>query len=200
MFIELTDHLRCPADHEESYLVLLPSAMNGREVVSGELGCPVCGRVFRVSDGIADLRIAAPVAGEHSAGHSALDADGLHALLGLSGPGGYLVLVGSPGGLWQELLERTPGVAPVVISPPSGLASEYPVSLVEAERIPLKTRSMRGVALGAGFGDNAGWVAEAARVILPGLRVVGEGPPPEVPELDLLASTEGVWVAARNSH
>ena len=24
MFIELTDHLRCPEDHEESFLVLLP--------------------------------------------------------------------------------------------------------------------------------------------------------------------------------
>jgi hypothetical protein len=24
MFIELTDHFRCPADHDESFLVLLP--------------------------------------------------------------------------------------------------------------------------------------------------------------------------------
>ena len=43
MFIELTDHLRCPADHEEAFLVLLPDQMDGRAVRGGALGCPVCG-------------------------------------------------------------------------------------------------------------------------------------------------------------
>ena len=38
MFIELTDHLRCPADHAESYLVLLPDRMDGRSVREGRLG------------------------------------------------------------------------------------------------------------------------------------------------------------------
>src|SRR2546421_743598 len=55
MFIELTDHLRCPADHEEQFLVLLPDRMEGRSVLSGELGCPVCGRVVRVEEGVADF-------------------------------------------------------------------------------------------------------------------------------------------------
>jgi hypothetical protein len=41
MFIELTDHLRCPADHAESYLVLLPEEMRERSVRTGRLGCPV---------------------------------------------------------------------------------------------------------------------------------------------------------------
>jgi hypothetical protein len=27
LFIELTDHLRCPNDHDESFLVLLPDLM-----------------------------------------------------------------------------------------------------------------------------------------------------------------------------
>ena len=55
MFIELTDHLRCPADHEESYLVLLPDRMDGRSVREGRLGCPVCGRTYRLANGILDL-------------------------------------------------------------------------------------------------------------------------------------------------
>ena len=45
MFIELTDHLRCPADHEESYLVLLPDEIRERSVRAGRLGCPVGGGV-----------------------------------------------------------------------------------------------------------------------------------------------------------
>ena len=55
MFIELTDHLRCPADHEESYLVLLPDRMEERSVREGRLGCPVCGRTYTLADGILDL-------------------------------------------------------------------------------------------------------------------------------------------------
>ena len=51
MFIELTDHLRCPADHTESYLVLLPDEMQDRSVRTGRLGCPVCGRTYVLTDG-----------------------------------------------------------------------------------------------------------------------------------------------------
>ena len=54
MFIELTDHLRCPADHDESFLVLLPDRMEGRSVRTGHLGCPVCGRTFQLADGVLD--------------------------------------------------------------------------------------------------------------------------------------------------
>ncbi len=91
MFIELTDHLRCPADHDESFLVLLPDSMEGRSVRTGQLGCPVCGRTFQLADGVFDTGDA-PRAGCGSG--SALDADALTALVGLSGPGGYLALVG----------------------------------------------------------------------------------------------------------
>ena len=48
MFIELTDHLRCPADHDESFLVLLPLDLAGRDVVQGTLGCPVCQREYAI--------------------------------------------------------------------------------------------------------------------------------------------------------
>jgi len=44
MYIELTDHLRCPENHEERFLVLLPDRVEDRSVRTGQLGCPVCGR------------------------------------------------------------------------------------------------------------------------------------------------------------
>jgi hypothetical protein len=68
------------------------------------------------------------------------------------------------------------------------------VSLVRAGRLPLKSRSMRGVVLGPPFGQEEAWVRDAARVVLPGLRVVGEGPVPPASVIDLLASAGGVWV------
>ena len=51
MHIELTDHLRCPREHAEAFLVLLPDRMDQRRVVAGHLGCPVCGWSTAWTDG-----------------------------------------------------------------------------------------------------------------------------------------------------
>jgi uncharacterized protein YbaR (Trm112 family) len=190
MFIELTDHLRCPNDHNESFLVLLPGTMEGRSVRTGDLGCPVCGRTFQLEDGMFDTgdAPASDVMG------SVLDADALTALVGLSGPGGYLTLVGAAGSLWREVAERNSGVALVAINPPGPIVDDSGVSVIRSARLPLKTGSMRGVVLSRPFADDPHWVREAARVVLSGLRVVGEGSDPPSEIIELLASAEGVWV------
>ncbi|MGH7630716.1 MAG: hypothetical protein ACREOF_15290 [Gemmatimonadales bacterium] len=192
MFIELTDHLRCPRDHDEAYLVLLPDEIVGRAVRSGQLGCPVCGMTFPVTDGAAEL-------GDGPAASApALPAHAMHAFLGLTGPGGYVVLAGSAADGWRALSELNPGVALVAVNPTPEIADAAPVlSVVRAPILPLKARSMRGVVLGGTLGSDPHWVADAARVTLPGLRVVGWGPEPDVPGLDLVASADGCWVAAR---
>lgn len=190
MFIELTDHLRCPEEHEESFLVLLPDKMDGRSVITGRLGCPVCGRTFELDDGVLKLGDAP----ESPTGESRLDAEGLRALAGLHGPGGYFALVGPLGSLAQEMLEVNPGVSLVAVNPPAAVLDAPGVSVIRSTRIPLKTRSMRGVALGRPFADDPRWLGEAARVVLPGLRIVGEGADPPGDLIELMASAEGVWV------
>lgn len=190
MFIELTDHLRCPADHDESYLVLLPEQIDARSVVAGALGCPICGRTYQVQDGIALL-------GEPpftSNSETTLDPAGLTALVGLSGPGGYLALVGSAASLWFEVRELSPGVGLVLINPPEDVRDAPGLSVIRSSRIPLKSRSMRGVVLGARYGDDTYWVDEASRVILPGLRVVGVGAEPVSQTVELMASAGQAWV------
>jgi uncharacterized protein YbaR (Trm112 family) len=194
MFIELTDHLRCPADHEESFLVLLPDRVEGRSVLAGQLGCPVCGRTFELRDGILDLG-GAPDWAEKS--DSVLDAEAVTALTGLHGPGGYLTLVGGVASLWREVAESNPGVALVAVNPAAGVSNAPGISVLRAGRIPLKSGAMRGVVLGKTFGGSADWVSEAARVVLPGLRVVGEGPDPSPAVIDVMASADGVWVGTK---
>jgi uncharacterized protein YbaR (Trm112 family) len=190
MFIELTDHLRCPADHAESYLVLLPDEMRERSVRTGRLGCPVCGRTYTLSDGVLDLG-----GGETKLPESTLlTPDALTALVGLSGPGGYLVLVGKPAGDWREVAQLNRGVGLVAVNPPSEVVDEPGISVIKAGALPLKSRSMRGVVLGSPFGDDPGWVGEAARVVLPGLRVAGEGVVPDGTSVELLAAAGGAWV------
>ena len=190
MFIELTDHLRCPSEHDESFLVLLPDIMEGRSVRTGHLGCPVCGRTFQLVDGVLDTGDA-PAS---SAARSVLDAEGLTAMAGLSGPGGYLTLVGSAGALWDEVAALNPGVALVAVNPPPNVPDTPELSVIRGARLPIKSGSMRGVVLSRPFGGDPHWVAEAVRVVLPGLRVVGEGHDPLADIVELLASAEGVWV------
>jgi hypothetical protein len=193
MFIELTDHLRCPADHDESFLVMLPGTMEGRSVRTGHLGCPVCGRTFELVDGVLDVGGQPAPVGQGSA----LDAEGVTALVGLHGPGGYLTLVGPPASLWREVAALNPGVALVAVNPPADVADTEGISVVRGGRLPIKSGSMRGVVLGRPFADDPHWIREAARVVLPGLRVVGEGKDPSPDLIELLASAEGVWVGAR---
>lgn len=193
MFIELTDHLRCPAEHEESYLVLLPGTMSERSVQTGELGCPVCSRTYRVADGIVDFGGAST----DEPPQSALDADAVLALTGLSGPGGYLALVGGVARAHAEIGASLPGVGLVGINPPRSLRDVPGFSILRGGTIPLRSSSMRGVVLGPGFGSAAHWVREALRVTLAGLRVVGEGTEPDLGDLELLATAGGCWVGSK---
>jgi uncharacterized protein YbaR (Trm112 family) len=190
MFIELTDHLRCPADHEESYLVLLPDEMRERSVRAGRLGCPVCGRIHEVKEGVLDLGGGDTALPETTI----LTPEALTALVGLSGPGGYMVLVGRPAMAWREVAKRNPGVGLVAVNPPAQVEDEPGVSVLRSGRLPLKSRSVRGVVLGSPFGGDPRWVGEAGRVVLPGLRVAGEGPVPDPNSLELMAAAGGAWV------
>jgi uncharacterized protein YbaR (Trm112 family) len=196
MFIELTDHLRCPADHDEAFLVLLPDQLAGRSVRSGTLGCPVCDRRFTLRDGVLDTGDAPPARDGTQAGKLAPEA--LIPLVGLSGPGGYLVLVGPPAAAWREVAAMLPGVGLVAVNPPDEVVDEEGISVLRGGRLALKSNSMRGVVLGPPYGGQASWVAEAVRVVLPGLRVVGEGPDPSPELVDLMASAGGVWVGTRH--
>ena len=189
MFIELTDHLACPADHEEQFLVLLPGRMEERRVVTGDLGCPVCGRIVGIQEGIADFGDAEP-----SVGSTNLTAEALEAFFGLSGPGGYLALVGGVGSLADELSPRIPGVRFVLVNPPAGAPDTERSSVLRAPRLPLKTGSMRGIAVGADFAADPAWILDAARALLPGLRLVAEGGEPPARRIELMGRVGDVWV------
>ena len=190
VFIELTDHLRCPANHPEQYLVLLPEKMDGRRVETGELGCPVCGRVTRIAEGIADFGDATA-----SPGRTGLTAEAVATFLGLSGPGGYVALIGGVSALTPELSSLLPHVGLVLVNPPEQM-QDAAAGILRAARLPLKASSMRGVVVGADLAGESDWLSDAAAVVLPGLRVVAEGgEPPQ--SLELLARSPECWVGKR---
>lgn len=188
MFIELTDHLRCTEPHEERFLVLLPDVMDGRRVRSGVLGCPVCNREVRIDDGVADFGGQAP-----SAGETALTAAAIAALLGLDGPGGYVALLGAAGRAAEPLAALLPGIRWVLVNPPSGLVASDDGSVLRAERMPIKERSMRAAVVAADHGA-PDWVTAALDAVLPGNRAVVEAPVPAREGATILAEAGGVAV------
>lgn len=194
MFIELTDHLRCPADHPEAYLVLLPDRTEGRDVQAGHLGCPICGWNTDFTNGEVDFGGGVPAVGT-----TAFTAEAIQAFLGLGGPGGYVALAGNATEVAGSLAEALKGIHLVLVNPRTNLAPGIHASSVRSSLIPLQTGSMRGVALGADVAGMDAWVREALRVTLPGLRVIGEGKPPEVSGLELLATGGNAWVGRKES-
>jgi uncharacterized protein YbaR (Trm112 family) len=192
VFIELADHLRCPADHPEAFLVLLPERMEGRQVREGLLGCPVCRAEYRIEGGL--LSFGASAAISPPPGGTVPAAPALQALLGLEGPGGYVAIVGDAGEAAAGLGALLEGVHLVLVNPPPSVSAPPFASRVLAPRFPVKARSMRGVVVGWPESAEARWVMEAAGAALPGRHVIGRGPPPALPDLELLGSAEGWWV------
>lgn len=209
MHIELTEMLRCPESHREEVLVLSTGEMRGRTVWSGLVGCPVCRREYAIARGIVDFRRSRErLAGAEAAVPSrrahtppsplpSADAATLQALLELSGPGGYVVLIGAAVRQAVALSALMEGVHFVGINGPPDLAEQPMLSLLYAsEKVPLRTVA-RGVVVGADLATSP-WLVEAHRVLLRGRRFVVETEHPELPiGLVQLAAADGLWVGEK---
>jgi uncharacterized protein YbaR (Trm112 family) len=194
MFIELAEMLRCPGPHEETFVVVATDVMEGRSVRHGVVGCPVCQREYQIVDGV--VRFGA--AGSPRAPHHGADGETLHSLLGLDGPGGYVVLVGAAVERADELAVRLDGVHFVGINPPPHARERAHLSLLESDgSIPLRTAVARGVVVGGDYAEEP-WPGEAARVTLRGRHVIVEREGIEVPETRPLASGSGLWLGERS--
>ena len=194
MHIELTEMLRCPENHREEFLVLSTSEMSGRMVAAGLLGCPVCHKEYEVVRGVVEF---GGISTHHAPPFSSADPLTVQALLDLSGPGGYVVLLGSASRYAVGLAALMGGIHFVGVNPPLD-AEELPIlSLVRSEHtIPLKSSMARGVVVGADM-ITSKWLAEARRVLLRGRRLVVESEQvPEVPGVNRLAVGQGLWVGA----
>jgi uncharacterized protein YbaR (Trm112 family) len=192
VFLEVTEILRCPRAHDESFVVCVAYAMDGRQVARGVIGCPVCQTEYPITDGAVDFTgvpayrrasapdssVGAPVrrcAGTPSGTPSGtLTAEAAAAFLALEGSGGYVLLAGSAARLARDLAALVPGVHLLSVNAPPDVERVPECSYVTCpDGFPIKTAQVRGVVLGADCVAEP-WLAEGVRVLLHGLRYVVE--------------------------
>lgn len=188
MHIELTDILRCPREHEEAFVVLLPEQMNGRRVAAGVLACPICDWRTGWSDGIPDFGDA-----WESSGSAPIPPEAIVPMLGLEGAGGWIALAGSASLLADELTTLLPGVGIITINPPRSRTATEAIQVLRSGAWPIKQHSLRGAILGA---DASRWRDEALAALLSGRHLIGVG---ELPagKAEVLGHVEDVWIVKR---
>ena len=209
MHIELTEMLRCPEAHREEMLVLSTGEVRDRMVRSGLVGCPVCHKEYPIARGIVNFRRSRErVSSDRTSGPRvaytppsplpSADAANLQALLELSGPGGYVVLIGSAVRQAPRLSSLMEGVHFVGVNAPVEMEEQAMLSLLYAnEKVPLRSSVARGVVVGADLAISS-WLVEAHRVLLRGRRFVVENEEPELPiGLLKLAAEHGLWVGEK---
>ena len=151
MFIELVDLLRCPRDHEDSWLVAAIYEKADRDIIRGILGCPICGAEYPITDSVAIFGEPGTSGSETiRTAYDETDDDvamRCAAMLDLFDPGGAVILSGSWARSARALLDITP-VSVLLVDPPPGVQIGNGLSAIRiGDRLPMAPGSLRGIAL-----------------------------------------------------
>jgi uncharacterized protein YbaR (Trm112 family) len=169
VFVELIDQLRCPRPHEESWLVASATHTEGRDIMQGVLGCPVCLAEYPIVEGI--VRFGEPPAQPDPPAPDETEAMRLAALLDLGESHGYALIDGSLA-VHAALVHRLTGVQLMLVNPPPTVAVGAGISgLTTAGDIPLARASARAAAVAPGA--TPAHLSSALSAVRPGGRLLG---------------------------
>ena len=204
MHSELVDTLRCLSVHEESWLVAAADETEGRHIMRGLLGCPVCHARYPIERGIADFSggVHVPVALDDDDISVSEDAAvKLAAMLDLTDPSGYVILVGSWARLGAALREVVPVTVLAVNPHPDAAIGDGVSGVTTLDRIPVAASSARAIAFDAP-GPADGTLLEigaALGAVRPGGRVVAMTAVDAPDDVSVVARDAEHWVATRTS-
>ena len=194
MRLELAERLRCPGAHAPTPLIVVAQETHDRVLHRAIVGCAVCGLEARIASGVLTLPSGFAVRRADDSVGTTADVQGgealerverLAALLHLDAPGGAILLAGGYARFGAPLASGY-GVQAIALVPPA-------VTRGAAPAIPFTDATFRAAAV-EGLPDAS--LAELARVIAPGGRIVAP-PTVELPVgVSLLARDAREWVAA----
>lgn len=198
MLLELIDSLRCPASHEETWLVASVDAWRGAHVARGVLGCPICRAEYPIADGVIDFTrsgSAPALSADAGAGTEHAEVLRLAAQLDLREPGGLVLLAGcyAPLAAWLQSVTAAQYVVVATAGAPIPRGAE--TGLVVGERLPLAAQTVRAAALDAAAAQEP-LLTEFTRVLRPEARLVAAASVPVPPRVRELARDEREWVGA----
>ena len=175
MYLVLTDVLNCPRCGPEQGLIVLTERMEGRRILEGALGCPICESKYPIRSGLADLRTTEPGhASKPSSGSpdSGFDAMRTAALLGITQGPAIAVMLGVTNAAAAEVAVLVPGLEIVTVASDasdSGEQSGVSRLLANAE-LPLRGNSVRAALIETGVFEET--ARDVVRVLAIGGRLV----------------------------
>jgi uncharacterized protein YbaR (Trm112 family) len=199
MFIELIDALRCPSEHGPIALVATIIRRDGRQIVDGLLGCPMCRREFPIRDGIAWFRPPDAVS-TTPAWNSPPQEEGairIGAFLGAS-EGIMVALVGEWARYAAELAELA-GLRVFAVNPRGPVEESERVGVLYSDnQLPFRGYSLRGIAIGA-----PAWSPQemdlATRTLAYSGRMVAPASAPLPRAVEEIARDDSVWIAEKRA-
>jgi uncharacterized protein YbaR (Trm112 family) len=190
MLTPLVDSLRCPNQHDETWLVASIDRAENRDIITGTLGCPKCLAEYSIRDGVvhfADVERSGFVAPREE------EATRLAATLDLTDPRMVAVLYGQ----WGAHAPLVRAIAPVeliLVNPPQGVVSGDGISIVLATTAPIAAGSMNAAA--ADESVDAFTAGKLMATLKGGGRMIGPAALPVPRFLEELARDDQIWVAA----
>jgi hypothetical protein len=192
MHIELVELLRCVQPHDDTWLVATVNRIEGREIVSGTLGCPICRGEYPIRDRV--VYFAPRTMPDRETEPDPTQAIRIAAALDLTDARRIAVLQGA-WGMHARLVRSASPAQLIVIDPPSVADAGGGVNVIVGMAVPLARRSVRGVALDSGSSPEM--TAALVDALRPGGRMlasVGVSVPAGLSEL---ARDDEMWVAER---
>lgn len=194
MLRDLLDSLRCPRDHEESWLVAVVQRANGPVLVDADLACPVCGAEFALREGLATFAESWSTEMPAPGSAETLDPARLTALLGVT-EGAYPLLLSG------NLARAGAGVAELIDVPQLWINAPDDISdaptfcsrLVVGDRLPLGVATVAAAALDARHASPM-FIASAVRTVRQGGRIVAPVATPVPAGVRELARDDAQWV------
>lgn len=188
MRVELIELLRCPGAHEPSALITVAHARAGDQLLDGTLGCPVCGASYPLRDGV--VYFGEPVVAPAEPYH---ESQRLAALLGVETPSMRVGLCGGYAAAATALHALNAVDCVLINANEVSAEAAGAVHVDRARGVPLANASLHALAVDD---TNRALLADAARVVRVGGRVIAPSGAPLPVGVTELARDGREWVAS----